>query len=237
MAHMRKGAQVPLWKRFLNLPTLLSIALGLAILVFLLRFRHVDLSAIWTRMKGMNLYLYVLAFVVYYASFPLRAWRWKLLLVNAGFERSSLPTVRKLTSILVINLFANCILPIRLGDVYRPYLLREDTGASYPKALGTVLAERVLDLLTVLFLLIISGIGLWRQSFFLPRLAIGVAVVALGVLVLGAMGRFGVSFSRLLPARVRSLYIPFQEGTLGSFRQLLPVGLQGLGIWLLETGR
>lgn len=235
---MQEPAQVSLKKRFLNLRTLLSIALAIAFLVFLLFRLDVDLSAIWANLKGANPFLYCLAFLVYYASFPLRAWRWKLLLVNVGFEASRLPSSRKLTQIILINFFANCILYARLGDVYRAYLLKEDSGVSFPRTLGTVLAERVLDLLTVLLLLIISGIGLWRQGgIFLPVLGIGLGVVALGGLFLGAMGRFGTAFSRLLPPRLRSLYLPFQEGTLGSFRQLLPIGLQGLGIWLLETGR
>jgi uncharacterized protein (TIRG00374 family) len=235
---MQEPTRIPLKKRFFNVSTLLSFAIALALLVFLIFRLDVDLSATWARIKAVNPFIYALAFLVYYSSFPLRAWRWKLLLVNAGFEASSLPTLRRLTSILLINFFANCILPARLGDVYRPYMLKEDSGVSYPKALGTVLAERVLDLATVLLLLMISGVGLWRQGGpFLAVLAIGLAVVGLLVLLLGGMGRFGSRLSRFLPARIRSLYLPFQEGTLGSFRQLLPVGLQGMGIWLLEAGR
>ncbi len=238
MALMAEPSEVSLKKRFLNLRTLLSFALALGFLVFLLFRLDVDLSATWARIRGVNPFLYLLAFLVYYASFPLRAWRWRLLLVNAGYEASRLPTIRRLTSIFIINFFANCVLYARLGDAYRAYMLKEDTGASFPRALGTVVAERVLDLVTVLLLLILSGIGLWRQGgIFLSVLGIGVGVVALGVLLLGAMGRFGLAFSRFLPLRLRSLYLPFQEGTLGSFRQLLPIGLQGLGIWLLETGR
>ena len=235
---MQEQGQVSLKQRFLNLRTLPWFALAFALIAFFIFRLDVDLSATWARIRAVNPFLYLLAFLVYYASFPLRAWRWKLLLENAGFEPSHIPGLRRLTSILLINFFANCLLPLRLGDVYRPYLLKEDTGASYPRALGTVLAERVLDLATVLVLLIISGIGLWRQGgSFLYVLAIGLALVGLGALFLGAMGRFGTRLSRFLPSRLRSLYLPFQEGTLGSFRQLLPVALQGLGIWALETGR
>src|SRR3990172_8305833 len=230
MALMAEPSEVSLKRRFLNLRTLLSFALALAFLVFLLYRLDVDLPTTWARMKGVNPFLYLLAFLVYYASFPLRAWRWRLLLANVGYEASRLPTVRRLTSIFIINFFANCILYARLGDAYRAYLLKEDTGASFPRALGTVLAERVLDLVTVLILLIISGVGLWRQGgIFLSVLAIGVGVVALGVLLLGAMGRFGLAFSRFLPLRLRSLYLPFQEGTLRSFLHLLPPPLPPRG--------
>ena len=48
------------------------------------------------------------------------------------------------------------------GDACRAYLLKEDTGASFPRSMGALLAERVMDLVTVLLLLIISGVGLWR---------------------------------------------------------------------------
>ena len=44
---MQEPAQVPLRKRFLNLRTLLSFALAIAFLVFLLFRLDVDLSATW----------------------------------------------------------------------------------------------------------------------------------------------------------------------------------------------
>ncbi|HLE02018.1 MAG TPA: UPF0104 family protein, partial [Dehalococcoidia bacterium] len=77
---MAEPSEVSLKRRFLNLRTLLSFALALGFLVFLLFRLDVDLSATWARMKGINPFLYLLAFLVYYASFPLRAWRWRLLL-------------------------------------------------------------------------------------------------------------------------------------------------------------
>ena len=223
--------------RFLHWRTLISMALALSFLVFLLFRLEVDLGETWARVRGANPFLYLLAFLTYYVSFPLRAWRWRRMLVNAGLASPHLPSSWRLTPHILINFFANCVLYARLGDAYRAYLLREDTGASLPRALGTVAAERALDLAAILFLLALSGVGLWGQESFLPLLGVGFGVVAFLFLLLGAMGRFGLALSQRLPGRLRALYLPFQEGTLGSFAQLRPVALASLGVWVLETGR
>src|SRR5215207_8162331 len=45
--------------------------------------------------------------------------------------------------------FANCVTVARLGDAYRAYLLKRAAGVSFAVTLGTVLAERLLDLLVL----------------------------------------------------------------------------------------
>jgi glycosyltransferase 2 family protein len=57
---------------------------------------------------------------VYFASFPIRGERWRLLLRGAGMEVGP----RDATEILFLSWFVNCLVPAKLGDVYRAYLLR-----------------------------------------------------------------------------------------------------------------
>ena len=52
--------------------------------------------------------------------------------------------------------FANAVTWFRLGDAYRAYVFTQDTGAEFPRTIGTVLAERVLDVVMV-FLLLANG--------------------------------------------------------------------------------
>jgi hypothetical protein len=54
--------------------------------------------------------------------------------------------------------FANCLAFARLGDVYRGYLLKKEANVSFAVTLGTVLAERLLDLLVVATMI---GVGVF----------------------------------------------------------------------------
>lgn len=81
-------------------------------------------------------------------SVVIRAQRWSLLLEYAGTRR---PEFEPIFSATAIGFMANMLLPLRIGEVVRPYLLSRRTEIPFSTALATVLLERVLDLF-VLFL-------------------------------------------------------------------------------------
>src|SRR5439155_9533045 len=111
-------------------------------------------------MRNANIYFVLAAFSIYYLSFPIRTVRWRMLLKNVGYTQENvihLPKFWKLLEIIYISWFANVIVPAKLGDLYRAYLLRKETGLPATRTFGTVLAERLLDLI-VLLLLFISAI-------------------------------------------------------------------------------
>lgn len=229
---MSKIERVSLKKRFFNLPTFISFSLALAFLVFIVFRLDIDLANLLSRAKGSNPLLYTLAFLVYYLTFPLRGWRWHLLLKNSGLNP---PSPLTLTPLIFLSFFANCILYGRIGDVYRAYLLKEENKADFPKAMGTVVAERAMDAGIVFLILSLTAIALWGRGNLGPILLIAFIVVLLFALALGLIKGLRV-FIRFLPPRFRSLFISFQEGAL-SFRHLRILFFQGLLIWLLEGGR
>lgn len=69
-----------------------------------------------------------------------RAWRWDFLLRPVA----RVPTSR-IISIAWVGFFAIMMLPLRMGEVVRPALLRRDGRVSGSAAMGTIAAERVLD--------------------------------------------------------------------------------------------
>ena len=75
--------KVSLREKLLDKKTLLSFALSFGILYLFLT--RIDLGAAWKVMKGANPFIYLLAFMVYYAAYPVRGLRWKRLLENTGF--------------------------------------------------------------------------------------------------------------------------------------------------------
>src|SRR6185436_383504 len=76
------------------------------------------------------------------------------------------------------------ILPIRAGDVARPALLARRTNVRFSAALGTVLTERVLDLLAILSLFVYFALHRWHDfedvpSFFIIKSgAVGAVLMA-----------------------------------------------------------
>ncbi len=233
-----------LGQRFFNLRTLLSFALGFGILVFLFTRVQIDVGAIVERVRSANPFLLLLALVVFYLTFPVRAVRWRRLLDNVelstheeGGRRMGIPA---LSEIMLLAWFANCIVPAKLGDVYRAYLLKINVGVSFSTTIGTILAERIIDVV-ILFLLMLAAtllsFGRAVPPEVLVLMQIGLTLVVLVVIGLTMMRRLRPLIQRLLPERLHEQYARFEHGTLNSFRGI--PGLVALTVvaWALEVGR
>ncbi|GCE11791.1 lysylphosphatidylglycerol synthase transmembrane domain-containing protein [Tengunoibacter tsumagoiensis] len=235
--------QLSLRKKLLNWRTLLPLVIVVIALVFLARKTDINPQKTLAALSSANIAFFCAAFVIYYLSFGLRAIRWRLLLENVGFTPANginLPRVPKLVEMIYISFFANTVVPAKLGDLYRAYLLRQEIKVSTTRSFGTVLAERLLDLIVLLLLFIPALLVSLRQN--LPsQLRIGLEIL-LGAVVAGIGGLFLLRLGReyiaqFLPQRFREQYYHFQEGTLGSFRRIPLLSLLTLGVWGCEALR
>jgi hypothetical protein len=115
---------------------------------------------------------------------------------------------RTLFSITSVGFFAIVSLPARLGELARPYLISRRSGIKMSSALGSILVERVLDSLTILFVavfvLFLMPLPPWliRTSvfFLLVTLAL-LAVMIFMILKQDASLRLFSRLSRKLPPR------------------------------------
>ena len=96
---------------------------------------------------------------MFYLGFPLRGLRWALLLRGTGLSG---PDVRDATEILFLSWLVNCLVPAKLGDVYRAYLLKINSTVSLSRTFGTVFIERVLDLFAIVVLGLAAGFWSFR---------------------------------------------------------------------------
>jgi uncharacterized protein (TIRG00374 family) len=141
-----------------------------------------------------------------------RAVRWQHLLAPVG--RTRFRTVLRTT---VIGFAALAILPARVGDVLRPYLLARREGLATTATIATVVMERVLDLIAVLTLLAVYVWGFTGDSPLPDRLlnpvkvsatlAAVVSVVLMAVMWVLAthperIGSFAATIARVLPGRL-----------------------------------
>ena len=226
-------------RRLFSLPTLVSLALAGAFLAFLITRFDVDLGHTWDQVKGSNVWLLVAAVAVHYTTFIFRGARWRMLLQNTQEPGTPLPGVLYCSQLVLLGWFVNAVAWLRLGDAYRAYLYREEQNASFSRTIGTILAERIFDGVLVVVLVVIAVPFLVRSGggaawTLLAVAAVAVAVLASVVVVMVSAREWAL---RKLPTWMAERYSRFHQGTLGSFRRIVPVTLLGLLAWMAEVAR
>ena len=233
--------EVALRGRVWNVRTIGSILFGLLLLFLLSRvvfgedFQWGDVFRLVGQADPTFL---VLAFIAYYLTFPLRGFRWRYVLRHSGMSIG----FRDATEILYLSWFVNCLVPAKLGDLYRAYLLRGNYGASVSRTVGTVFIERVADIIIIAVLALTAGFWSFRgrsrpeiDAIFL----VGAAIAILLILVVVGLRFYGQHLSRWLPTRFGYLWDRFHEGSTGALtmRSVPVIGILTVFIWLLEGAR
>ena len=224
--------------------TLLGIGVSVAFLALV--FWRVDLGAFIRALQGATYWLILPAAAIYFASFWLRALRWRVLLGPVGIV-----SLRRAYSVTMIGYAVNNVIPLRVGEVVRAMLLRRRPGLDPAASLATIAVERILDGVTLLSWLGIGALSLtstWELSPTFRLLAQGAALIFGGSavvmvpLVLYPEFTHRVSFVlfRVLPPRLRGgaseLVRRFLEGfaSLRSARILVLLILASQVIWGAE---
>ena len=234
--------QVSLGRRLRQPRTIISLAIPLVIIAVFIILNRQQLERVPALILAANPLLILAAFGVYYWGFPLRGYRWALILRGTGFY---CPT-RDATEIIFLSWLVNCVVPAKLGDVYRAYLLKLNSDASLSRTFGTVFIERALDLFAIVTLGLAAGFWSFRTG--LPPEIQVVVGLGVGVMVVLAVGllflrRVGARLLAVLPMprkkTILELYGRFAEGVFGAIGwRMLPrlVVLTGL-VWMSEALR
>ena len=135
---------------------------------------------------------------------PLRGYRWAILLRGTGEHIAT----KDSTEIIFLSWLVNCVVPAKLGDVYRAYLLKINSRtASLSRTFGTVFIERILDLFAIATLGLAAGYWSFRSG--LPpaiQVVFGIGVITVAVLAFAllTMRNFGRRIIVALPLPTRS---------------------------------
>ena len=232
-------------QHFFSPTTLISLGLAGALLWFIFTRLDIDLSTLGQQIAASDKGTLGLAFLSFYASLPLRAIRWRLLLRHAeGKDGAPAPGrgLLGLTEILILGWFVNCIVPAKLGDAYRAYLVKKNSNgdASFSRTLGTLVAERSLDMITVVSLLAVAAALLTREeqgSHIIVILEAGVLLLAVIVGALLFLRGVGPRLRRWVPRPLREAYDRLLQGSLESLRPWPRLAALSAAIWVLESGR
>jgi uncharacterized protein (TIRG00374 family) len=217
---------------------------ALSILFLVLAFRGIDFTELWDTLTQTNCGLVLVAVGTIIATSMAKTARWQILFYPHHHQRR----YGKLLAIIFIGQMVNIVIPARLGELMRAYLVGEIEGESKALVLGTIAVEKAVDLLMVLFLfvglLLTMTVPRWVQE---PGVGVAmVTLVFLGILALLAYHkeRLLSAFDRLLgilPELTQAHLMEHLEAALGSPEVLrrwdvsLRVGGWSVLIWLLAA--
>ncbi|MBW3592985.1 MAG: flippase-like domain-containing protein [Actinobacteria bacterium] len=174
--------------------------------------------------------LLALALALYAIATVARGERWHRILERAEIAVPR-PDAYRLTA---VGYMGNNVLPARGGDLLRTFLVAPLAGVRKRSALGTVVAERLLDAaaLALIFLVVVLGV---LRGVDVPGGARPVAGVAVAVGV-GLAGAALVMRTSARLRRVRELVRPLAAAT-GNLASVHGVGLLALSlvVWALEA--
>jgi uncharacterized protein (TIRG00374 family) len=231
-----EGGDVSLAARFLNVRTVASLIFALFLLFLLFRVvLDIDFSAIVDLIRGADPMLLLAALVVYYLTFPLRGGRWWYVLRKVG------TTIRywAATEILFLSWFVNCLVPAKLGDLYRAFLLKGNFGGSASRTVGTIFVERIADIVVIFILALAAGFWSFRGRQ-RPEVdlifVLGFLLASILVILLIALRFAGHHVERFLPGRVEGFYARFREGSTAALapRAVTVIGVVTVIIWMAE---
>ena len=92
------------------------------------------------------------AVAVCIVAWALRGWRYRLILNGLGIR----PTLGFAMACIFVSQTANLVIPARLGDLVRVFLLKHQYGTTYSQGVSSILVERIFDILTVALLGLVS---------------------------------------------------------------------------------
>jgi len=129
----------------------LWIGIGISVFFMFLLFRKVDLHKMVSALGEMDCIYILPAIVSNFISYFFRAVRWKYLLTPLKRTR-----FRNLFPATIIGYMANNLLPARLGEFVRAYVLGEKESLGFGAVFASLVIDRLFDGFSVLMILLFT---------------------------------------------------------------------------------
>lgn len=146
-------------KKFLSNSMKVILPLLISAVVLAYTYRDYDFSKLWTDVARLNLWWIFLAVVFSWLSPLFRGLRWNLILSPMGYD------VPRRDAVLTVftGYAANIVIP-RFGEISRCAILDRNNSVPFSKGLGTLLAERFVDMILLLLIALVTV--LWQMPRF-----------------------------------------------------------------------
>ena len=170
----------------------------------------------------------VLGTVICLSAWWLRGWRYHIILKNLNY----LVSITASTACIFISQMVNLIVPARLGDFVRVFILKHEYGVTYSEGVSSLVVERVFDIFTVALLgavaiFFVPNVPTWFYTIIVLPLVVGVIFFVL----LLFMGKFS-SENRYI-AIVLTILHEIKRASL-SLKAIVLLGISSVVIWLLD---
>lgn len=226
----------------------LKVIVPLAIGAWLVMHFHGELDAeqqqqLYTAIRQADPFWLVVITLVGWLSHALRAWRWDVLLEPLGHRT---PFLHRYHAVMA-GYFMNLFIP-RAGEATRAVSLDRTDGVPFQQGFGSIMAERVVDMVALLLIAATTMVLQWEM---LPLLEERIAafratqdpaapagfpwlkLIAAVVLLAAIVGFFRLRRSATLQGKLRTLLGGFVDGlrTVFSARRKGAFVLGTIGIW------
>jgi hypothetical protein len=158
----------------------------------------------------------------------LRGWRYHIILRNLSYQVSTTAS----TACIFISQTVNLIVPARLGDFVRVFILKHEYSVTYSEGVSSLVVERVFDIFTVALLgavavFFVVNVPAWFYTLIVLPLMAGVIFFVL--LLFG--GKFS-SENRYI-AIILTILHEIKRASL-SLKAIVVLGISSMVIWLLD---
>jgi len=207
------------------LKTAVPIIIGVALIYYSIsKMTPESRGLLWANIKNADPWWIAFSLLLGFISHSLRAYRWKYLLQPLGCK----PRFKVSFVAVMIAYLANLGIP-RSGEILRAVTLSNYEGLSFEKSFGTIISERVADLV---MLLLVVGAAFFMQSGnllnYLEQQDINIfttlAIVALGIIML-------IVFLRLIKRSKNKWLVKinrFLQGILEGISSILTMNNKGM---------
>ncbi len=158
----------------------------------------------------------------------LRGWRYHTILKSLNYSVS----VKVSTACIFVSQTVNLVVPARLGDFVRVFILKHEYNTTYSEGVTSLVVERVFDVITVAFLGAISlffvlNAPSWFLTFIIIPLGAGVIFFSFLLII----GKFSSKNKYIVI--ILTMFHEIKRASLTP-RSLTLLGVSSMGAWLLD---
>lgn len=190
-------------------------------------FKDFHFAEFTASIKEVKIIYLVIATILLWGSVWLRGLRWRWL-----FKKENSPSISSLYRAELIGYFGNNVLPLRLGELLRSYIVGKENQLSKSFVIGTVVLERLMDMLALVSLALLL-ILIYPLEESIRGYIIWVGIVSL----------FMITISLFILSRIKAINVEHKvliifkqiiDGLLSIRKEkLIPVILSSLLIWCI----
>lgn len=184
-------------------------------------FKDIELGETINILTNISFFWLIIYILCFYLGNIVRAIRWKYMIKSIKSDVS----VLNLFGSTMIGYGVNCVLP-RFGELYRPSFLGKWEGLSRTSMFGTIIIERIIDILLLGISVIISGY-LYNGDLFnempvlLPALYFSAVVLAILIVIIYFVVKLKEKFYNLILKIIRKVSVKLSEKLADIFATLV----------------